>query len=136
MALLAPITISDGKATPVARKFDPLLRNGNTVELAEMTSGGSLEARPVLRIIQKPVGQGGRSTQEVQLELAIPNAVTETVNGVSRTVIVDYDRFVIRHVAGKSSTEQRRKDVRVLAANLLQNALISTVLDKAETITG
>lgn len=130
------ITIVDGQSTPVSHDFDPQQRSSNKATYVEFDPEGSLLGRNTLHITSKPLGQGGRSTQEVELELYIPNVVTETVNGVDREKILDSDRVIIRHIAGSSSTMQRRKDIRTLALNLLQNADVLSMIDNAESITG
>lgn len=133
---LQRISLADGQETPVVHHFDPAQRQGNTCEFAELSDGGALIGRNALKVIQKPLGQGGRSTQELEIELHIPNVVTETINGVSRSRVVDTDRVVIRHIAAGSSDKARRKNIRVLAANALLNATLGTVIDNAETFTG
>lgn len=133
---LQSITVKDGKDTPVDHVFRPIQRTGNTSDFAELAANGSLMGRNALKIVNKPLGQGGRVTQEVEIELHIPNVIVEVVNGVSRQRIIDTDRIVIRHIAAASSDATRRRDVRALGANLLLNATVATVIDNAETFTG
>lgn len=133
---LQSISVNDGKETPVAHVFKPVQRAGNTSNFAELAANGALLGRNALKITNKPLGQGGRTTQEVEIELHIPNVVVETVNGVTRQRVLDTDRIVIRHIAAASSDAARRKDVRVLGSNLLLNAVVAAVIDNAETFTG
>lgn len=133
---LQNIIANDGKLTPEEHTFMPIQRTGNTSDFAEQNVDGSLMGRNALKITSKPLGQGGRVTQEVEIELSIPNVIVETVNGVTRSRVLDTDRIVIRHISASSSTAGRRKDTRVLGANLLTNAVVAAVIDNAETFTG
>lgn len=136
MALLAPIVINDGAATPAAHTFTPSTRTGDTAKLYESISGGLLAARPELTLVGKALGMGGRKTELKDMTLVMPVTVVETVNGVTQTRILGYDKLVISHVACAASNDQSRKNLRVMGANLLSNATIGTWVDKAEGMTG
>lgn len=136
MPQLNPIVINDGATTPVAHTFSPSTRNGQVAKLHEAVVGGSLAARPELTLTGKSLGENGRTTELKDLVLLVPNTVVETINGVPVTKVLGYDKFVISHISSKFSTEQSRKNLRVMGLNLLNNAAIAAWIDKAEGLTG
>lgn len=133
MANIVAITVNDGAATPKARVFTPNRGENNKVRYVELSTAGSLKARPSLEIQVKPLGVNGRNTQEVSGTMAVPIVVTETVNGVSVDRVVGTDYCHFRFTENANSTEQTRKNTRVMLANLLAQPTLLALVDKAES---
>lgn len=127
MPALAPITINDGTSTPVPHTFSPVTTDGYVALLKERTSVPL--ANPGLDVsVRPPVGSNG--LYRVRMVIKMPQSVT--VDGV---VKVDHIPTIsIEMLASERSTEQNRKDLRLMAANLLAHASVVTVLEKLEPL--
>lgn len=136
MPQIANIVVNDGATTPVAHTFKPTSRQAAEAILHEAVADGSLQARPELQLVSQPLGQGGRTTEVKKITLLIPDSVTETINGVPVTRVLGYDKLEIKHISYAGSNKQKRKNLRVLGANVMQNAIVQQWIDDAEAITG
>lgn len=127
MPALATLTINDGAATPVAHAFAPVTTDGYTAQMKERTSVPV--SNPALDVsVRPPVN--GNGLYRVRAVIKMPQTVT--VDGV---VKVDHTPTIsVEMLANERSTEQNRKDLRVLLLNLLQNSSFITVTEKLEPI--
>lgn len=127
MPALASITINDGAVSPVAHTFSPVTTDGYLASLKERV--GLPISYPALNVsVRPPVS--GNGIYRVKETISVPT--TAVVNGVT---VVDFSQSVtIEFVLNERGSEQSRKDIRVLAANLLNHATTVTVVEKLEPI--
>jgi phosphoribosylformylglycinamidine (FGAM) synthase PurS component len=126
MPAISTVTINDGEATPVAHAFSPVTTDGSVAKLAERV-GVPIGFPTLIVSSRSPVGNG--EMYKAKLSISIPETV---VDGDGRTAL-DYTNSVhIEFVMHERSLEQERKNLRVLAANLLANAAVITVVEKLE----
>lgn len=127
MTALANIVINDGASTPVAHTFAPVTTDGFIAQLKERV--GVPVAYPALSASVRPPVKGGDVYKE-RLTLSLP--VTAVVSGVTT---VDYVNSVnIEFLLSERSTAQNRKDLRVMAANLLGHATVVAMIESLEPI--
>lgn len=123
-----PITINDGKATPVAHTFQPIGVSGSVASFAENSADGSLTKRNILTYTEKLPGKG-RSTVLERTELVLPYIVTEVIGGVSREIVHSNVRVITEVVSDPAVPKQFCKDARVMNANLQVNATVAAAMD-------
>jgi hypothetical protein len=132
MAAIAPIVINDGKATPVAHTFQPVAtnppnyrENGN----AAVPIVGESESLLNLK-------RGSGSVQKAVVTLRVP--VLETQSGSASSgyeappKVAYYLQANIELFLHDRTTGDQRKDLRVLASNLLKDAQVLAMVDKLE----
>lgn len=124
------ITIKDGAATPADHVFSPLRNPAGSAEWAEYNSLGTLTSRNLLDFTQKLPGKN-RGTLLNEMQIVLPNVVTETINGVGVDVVKGKVRVVLQVIADPQVPESLRKNGRVMGANLLLNAQVAEAFDKA-----
>jgi hypothetical protein len=115
MPSLQNTVLTDRKATPVAHTFTPLDKSGNVGTVSENTGVPAGSAR---LSVSKRVTSGPQGRSVVELKLAVPVLVTETINGVARQKV---ERTAYADVSFKfdaTSTEAERNDV----VGMLQSA--------------
>lgn len=127
MPALANIVINDGASTPVAHTFAPVTTDGLIASLKERV--GVPVGYPGLTASVRPPVKGGEVYKE-RFSLTLPTTVT--IDGVTS---VDYTNVGnIEMLISERSTEQDRKNLRVLMINLLSHATVTTVVEKLEPI--
>lgn len=132
MAAIAPITVNDGQATPVAHTFNPVSTNPPTYR----ENGNS--AVPIVGEAEVLVSlkQGSGAVKKAVVTLRVP--VLETQAGSSYAgytappKVAYYMQASLELFLPVRSTGAQRKDLRVLAANLLSNAQVIALVDQLE----
>lgn len=133
MPQIAAISINDGATTPVAHVYNPMqttppLYKRNGVDVAAI----AMEQVSVKRIDPK----SANGAYQIEVELVIP--VMEQASGqssqgyVAPPAIAHSLRFKGTFYVHGRSLQAQRKDLRVLAANLIQNAQIASVIETLE----
>lgn len=123
MSAIANIAISDGMPTPVVHTFTPMstnpavYRNG-----ASESSSLGIAYDETISINVRPVPDG---ISKVDLQLQSPHDTSTTVNDGSRV----FDFFSGSFKFPPTSTPQQRKNMRLLAANLLLNSQAVDAID-------
>lgn len=133
MANIVTMTINDGAATPKPHVFTPNQGEAGKVRYVELSTSGSLKARPTLEIVVKPLGTNGRTTQEVHGTIAFPIVVQEEINGVTVDKIIGTDYAHFRFTESAQSSAVTRKNQRVMLKNLLDQATLVALVDNAES---
>jgi hypothetical protein len=132
MAAIAPITINDGKATPVAHVFNPIQTVPPTFHENGNTSVPVIGENEILISLKK----SGGAIQKAVVTLRVP--VLEVQSGSSYSgyeappKVAYYMQANIEFNLPNRSTAAQRKDLRVLAANLLANAQVISLVDTLE----
>jgi len=126
MAQRTTISVDDRESTPVTHNFVPVGDNGNMALFRE--NGVVPEVDSKLNISWKFDG----SKKKVRLTLAVPKAVTETINGVDRTTSQFVNYGDVTFTFSSQSTLQERKNLVGMFADALSAS--QTVVDS--TVTG
>jgi|SwirhirootsSR1_FD_contig_21_3505039_length_1336_multi_4_in_0_out_0_2 hypothetical protein len=118
MAAIAPITINDGQATPVAVTFNPENQTPGAFTFVDRTSGVAIGFRRIS--ISNKFAQGGALVNRAKFAVEYP--VTSTVNGItSQAYVLRANVDVILPVA---STDAERKNLFAFLSNGLANTLV------------
>lgn len=126
MPAAANIVIMDGESTPVAHTFVPS-------KVSDLVStfygpGASLAGREQLQITRRE--PTATVAGKVNLKLVLPTEVT--IDGVVQVVMQEL--VSLDMVLSPKGVKQKRKNVRILMSNLLQNAIIASVVDDFDGI--
>lgn len=130
MSAIAPITINDGAATPLAHTFNPF-QSSPDARYREASTGVALIGQGQLWITVK--GDAKSQLNKVTLTLDLPaleTATAQNASGYTAGPKVAYDNKVVATFFLPSrGTMQQRKDLRVLFMNALANAQIVDSID-------
>lgn len=137
MPQAANIVINDGAATPVAHTFAPLGKDEKGVFWFEQVAPAPTNPLGAKRIgvsLSRPTN-GNRLTGDARAVVSLWHPTLETL-GTNAAGIVpppttayvcsDRQSFTLP----ERSTQQERKDTRVLMKNLLDNALVISMIDQ------
>jgi hypothetical protein len=128
----APIAIFDGATTPVSHSFSPKAINGNIASFQEILSGVPI-GYPVLTVSNREPVKGSAGVYRVTMKLVVPKVITTTDVSGKTVTSVDYSNSAeITLLLSERSSTQERKNIRVLASNLLMNASPAAVVDNLE----
>lgn len=129
MPQFAPITVKDGAPTPVDRTFNPRDITQGVATLTESTGVPLADNRLTMSLVRT---QAGKS--KATLRFVLPIVQDAVVNGVTRPTLVRTAYADLTLTFEDSSTEQDRKNARVLLSNLLSHALTAEMIDKLRGI--
>lgn len=131
MAAIANIVINDGQATPVAHTFYPQASDPDAV-YRESLSGIALIGNGTLKATVK-LSAAAEGLNRVRLVLALPALETVTAQnsaGYTAAPKVAYTNTVsMDFILPNRGTAAQRKDLRVLASNLLLNAQVVDIIE-------
>lgn len=126
------IVINDGATTPVAHTYSPSGQVGLKANWQEIVNGvpiGYPKVSVEFRSLQVPES----GAYKVTIKLNKPKVISVTDTTGKTVTTVDYDNLaVVEFMVAARSQKQERKDLRVLLANLLQNAQIVSAIDDLE----
>lgn len=128
MPAIGNIVINDGETTPIAHTFTPTTTNGAVAKLNARNST-TIEGWETLVV---DVKQAQKSGQAAQVRIGLGDPVEATVDG--QTVVVRTSSFELKFNSPITSTAQERKNMRLLAVNALQNAIILDCIDNVVPI--
>lgn len=118
MAAIAPITINDGQATPVAVTFNPENQTTGNFTFVDRAAGVAIGFRRIS--ISNKFAQGGALVNRAKYAVEYP--ITTTVNGItSQAYVLRANVDVILPVA---STDAERKNLFAFLVNGLQSTLV------------
>lgn len=126
MPAAANIVIMDGESTPVAHTFVPSKVSENVSTF--YGPGASLSGREQLQITRRE--PTATVAGKVNFKLVLPTEVT--IDGV--VTVAMQELLSIDMVLSPKGVKQKRKNVRVMASNLLQNAIVAAVVDDFDGI--
>lgn len=128
MSQIGNIVINDGKATPVAHTFNPVQSSPIAI-YREALSTLPLIGNAVIEL--RPSMQG--DLNKVKIVLAVPVLETQTganAQGYTAAPKVAYvNKVNMEFFLPSRGTGDQRKDLRVLASNLLKDAQIVDLID-------
>lgn len=130
MSAIANIVINDGQATPVAHTFYPNNINGTTAKLRENQASLPLIGQGTLEITVRDLKSG---VKQVHVTLATPALETATAANSSGYTAAPKVAYVplagVTFNFDQRTTLAQRKDLRVLLANALLNAIVVDAID-------
>jgi hypothetical protein len=126
MAARNTITVDDRESSPVSHSFVPVGDKDNMALFRE--AGVVPEVDSKLNISWKLDGP----KRKVRMTLAVPKAVTETINGVDRTTSQFVNYGDVTFTYSSQSTLQERKNL----VGMFANALAASVTVVDSTVTG
>lgn len=136
MAAFANITINDGATTPVAHTFGPNTLVGLKADYADR-SGGISVGYPTISILSSVPSKTSR-LYKTRVKIVLP--VLEVVNastwsGITPAPTKAYDMVgIIEFFCPERSTLQNRKDIRAFIKNLMNDAVMTALVETQETI--
>lgn len=130
MPAIGPVVLNDRKATPVAHTFVPNGESNGVWALRESSGIPIADNIVTVRLNETP------SRVKANLWFTFPVVVTETVNGVSRSVIDHTARAKVEFDFSNLSTEAERKDVVGMVYNSLASSqtMLNDVIVKLQQV--
>lgn len=134
MSAIANIAIQDGQASPATHTFVPI-KSGLESQWRENQAGLPLIGQPTITSVLKLNSQNGLNRVKMVLELpALETATAANSQGYTAAPKVGYsNRITIDMVLPSRGTSAQRKDLRVLARNLLADAVVVDLIDNLNT---
>lgn len=135
------IVINDGAPSPVAHTFAPLGKDGKGVFWFEQITpapANPLGAKRIGVSLSRPIN-GNRLSGDAKAVISIYEPVLETLGtnsaGITPPPTLAYQLVGRESVSlAERSTKQERRDLRTLKRNLLDNALIVSMIDDLQPI--
>lgn len=118
MAAIAPITINDGQATPVAVTFNPENQTPGAFSFVDRTAGVAVGFRR-LSISNKFANTASKVNRA---KYAVEYPVTAVVNGVTTTAYTL--RANVDVILPEAATDAERKNLHAFLVNGLQHTLV------------
>lgn len=131
MAIVAPITVNNGAATPVAVTFNPEVQDSTGAYSFVDRSAGVSVGFKRLSITSK-FAKGGALVNRSKLALEMP--VTSVVNGVTTQAYVI--RGSLDLIFPVQATDAERKDAYAFISNALSNTLLRGALRDLDPVYG
>lgn len=130
MPQLQQLVLTDRAATPVAHKFTPVDIQQNVGTVSERT--GSPVADPVYSISNRRSGDN----YKVTIKMSVPVVQNETINGITRPIVVRSAYVQATFTFSKDSTEGERNNVVGMFADSFGTgkALVNDTLVKLEGV--
>lgn len=130
MPQLQQLVLTDRAATPVAHTFTPVDIQQNVGTVSERT--GSPVADPVYSISNRRSGDNFKVT----IKMSVPVVQNETINGITRPIVVRSAYVQATFTFSKDSTEEERDNVVGMFADSLGTgkALVNDTLVKLEGV--
>lgn len=132
MAQLAPVVISDGKATPIVHTFGPTsASNGTDARFHERLAAGIALAFPQMDLLVRPAS-GFDGVNKVTLMLKMPQMEVLSGSDAGYTPapkVAYFDMVKTEFYLPGRSTSANRKDVRALLINALANAIVIDAIE-------
>lgn len=137
MPVMAPLTINDGQATPVAHTFDPSGKDGNGVALFHDRSLGIPLGFPKISL-DLSSSNGGANVYRVKIRVDVPTLKAQTgttAAGYSPEPKVDYTcRGHVEFIIPYQSTAATRADILAYVQNLLADGVVTSMVEDIEDV--
>lgn len=134
MSAIANIAIQDGKSKPDTHTFIPI-KSGLESQWRENQPGLPLVGQAVISSVLKLNPQNGLNRVKLVLELpALETAAAANSQGYTAAPKVAYsNRVTIEMVLPSRGTDVQRRDLRVLAQNLLADPVVIDLIENLST---
>jgi hypothetical protein len=123
------IVVEDGKSTPEDHTFSPVSVKGDIASYANFDES-FVDGRETLRLAQAMKAR----LREVILTTIVPRVLSESINGVTVDRVADFATFKTTCLLPKTWDEADIKDVRVMHANALNDAIVLAAVDRGEGV--
>lgn len=136
MAAIAPITINDGQATPVAHVYNPIQVGDPATYNRNGDAAVPVVGEEQLALALRTGNNASDAVNRARITLRVP--VLETPSGGTPSGYVAPPRVAFYLMANvelflpNRSTAAQRKDLRVLVSNLLLNSQVVSLVDTLE----
>jgi hypothetical protein len=132
--VFSTISVDDQESTPVTHDFVREYIDGVIARWREKSASSSLGHWPLSLSVREPKPTQKEPHYAVTIKWAMPVVVTETINGVDHPIVAR--RFYSDHnlKLPASATEQECKNFAELTANLMDAALVRSVLENREHV--
>lgn len=141
MAALAPVTANDGETSPVSHTFAPLGPDKDGVQWFEQTTpapANALAAKRVsVQIKRAAPGKQQNGVARITYRMWYPTMETLATSdsGITPPPTIAYQQYAeVRYVIPERSTEQERKNIRMLLINFGSHAIITDLLIKLQPL--
>lgn len=129
MPQLASITLTDGKSTPASHVFAPVTSNGSAAKLANRAASIP-QGFESLEVLVRDPGKNTKAAYTIAGSMNLPTVAT--TEGLEKVVRNSKFEFTFR--LAPDSTLQDRKDILALAASLMSNATMKSVVENVEPL--
>lgn len=129
MADNAPIVVNDGETPVVAHSFDPAGIYGEIAKYQNKVAA-SFDGRET---VQRKMKQSPK-VRTTQQDLRIPRTVTEVVNGVSMSRVVDFATVRTEVLIPVTWDAASAKNARVLGMNLMNDPAFALMVEQGEFV--
>lgn len=131
MPQLTNIVLKDGASTPVNHTYNPNGISGTVATLVERAASGVPLGLPTLTLSSTTTSQG---RSKVKAVLARPIVQTQSVNGVSKGIVVRTAYATVELSFDASSELQERKDQAALVKSLFDDASFTDMVNNLSTL--
>lgn len=131
MAIVAPIVVNNGAATPVATTFSPEAPDINNAYSFVDRSGGISSGFKRMTVSTKPA-RGAAKVNRATLSIDVPTM--QMVNGVNTLAYIS--RAKLELLLPVDSTDAERKDLYAFLVNSLSNTLLRGALRDLDPVYG
>jgi hypothetical protein len=128
MPAIAPLSVNDGKATPVAHVFSPVTTDGVKAKFANRSASTPAGYEKLELELREPKSGAGA----YRLIGKVTRPIMQTVNGVDTVVRTSTINFDINFP--QSSSAGDRKDDLAIVRNILAHANVVTMAENLEPI--
>lgn len=126
MTAMSSIAVADGASTPVTHTMNPETDSPPTWN--DTDAAKAYKHLQYSLIVQRTKAKTANGVHRVKVSLQLPvggDGVTTPVNEVAR-----FGSATLEFLMPAKGTKQERKDLRVIAANLLSNAQLIDMIDE------
>lgn len=129
MPAIAALTLFDGETTPVERTFSPDGQEGNLSAYADRVTNGDIDAGNGIITLSLAKPSKTSKLKKVRAKLVCPIMDTVLTSSVHHTLSAD-----VVFLLPTTSSLQERKNLRVLFANLMIDAVMEALVDNGEPV--
>lgn len=128
MPAMGPIAINDGKTTPVVHTFAPVRTDGSSGKLANRSASIPQGFETLEVTVREP--QSATGSYRLDFSMTLPSVAA--VDGQDQ--VVRRSKATLTLNLSPLSSAQDRKDIRILLKNMLDNTLVTQVIENVEPL--
>lgn len=132
MPQISTLTLADGQSTPVNHDFVVDTIDGRVARWLEKTASSSNGWYPLSASLRPPTAGQKEKHSVFRLTLALPVVQTETVDGISRPVVVRTARANVELKLPETGDSDERADLVAFVVSALSHADIAAMITDLE----
>jgi hypothetical protein len=132
MAAIAPITILDGKATPVSHVFNPVQTNPPVYHENGTSTIPLIGENEITLALKKSNGAISKAVVTLRVPVLEVQSGSSYAGYEAPPKVAYYLQANVEFFLPSRSTPAQRKDLRVLTSNLCMNAQVLAMVDALE----